>query len=71
MMTAVLLTYEAVGQELVDRGEGQACDWSGGVFRSYYLQEGPQEYVGLHIRQLCGDREERSVNTCNTEYKQL
>jgi hypothetical protein len=49
MRTAVLLTYEAVGKELVDRGEGQACDWSGGVFRSYHLQEGPQEYVGLHI----------------------
>lgn len=43
------LTDEAVGEELVDRGEGQACDGSSGVFRSHNFKERPQEKVGFHF----------------------
>ena len=51
------LTYEAVGEELVNGGESEACDWSGRVLGTHHFQERPQEHVGLHIRQLCRDRQ--------------
>ena len=55
------LTYEAVGEELVDGGESEARDWSGGVLGSHHFQEGPQEHVGLHICQLCRERQREKI----------
>lgn len=43
------LTNEPIGEELVDRGEGEACDGSCGVFRSDNFKEWPQENVGFHF----------------------
>lgn len=44
-----ILTYKTIGQELVDRGKGKACDWSSGVLRADHFKEGPQENVGFNI----------------------
>lgn len=45
-------TYEAEGQELVDRGEGEARDWSSRVLGANHFQEGSQENVGFHVGQF-------------------
>jgi len=58
------LTYKAMGKELVDRSEGEACDWSGGVLGADHFQEGPQENIGLDVRELWGERHStRSVTS--------
>lgn len=44
-----ILTYKTIGQELVDRGKGKACDWSSGVLRADHFKEGPQENIGFNI----------------------
>lgn len=46
---SVWLTDETVDEELVDRGKGEACDGSSGVFRADHFKEGPQENVGFNI----------------------
>ena len=63
------LTYEAVGEELVNGGESEACDWSGRVLGTHHFQERPQEHVGLHIRQLCRDRQRERPERNNEREK--
>lgn len=43
------LTNKAIGEELVDRGKSEACDWSSGVLRANDFQKGSQKNVGFNI----------------------
>lgn len=43
------LTYECIGQELVDRGERQSSDRTSGIFRANHFQKWTKEYIGLNF----------------------
>lgn len=45
-------TNEAIREELVDRSESKAGDWSGCVLRANNFQEGSEKHVGLHFREV-------------------
>lgn len=46
------ITYEAIREEFVDRSESKACDWSSCVLRANNFQEGSEEHIGLHFREI-------------------
>lgn len=55
---ARVLTYERIGQELVDRGECKSSYRASGIFRANYFQKWTKEYIGLNFWELCKKRNE-------------